>query len=329
MRKLLILLLCVVLLAALIVGALIVTREEEQTPIANAGTAQNAAAEPEFLTYQGTEYPIKAHLQTVLLIGTDSQEQYHEKENSLQDYYNFNQADFLMLLVMDTDANTTEVIQLNRDTMTDVPWLDVLGNYGGTEYKQLCLAFNYGDGGRKSCLNTVDAVSGLLFDTPIQNYIQIPMTAIPVLNDLVGGVEVTMPQDYTEIDPAFTQGATVRLSGAQAEAFVRSRMGLENDTNLARMERQRLYMDSFQAQARKAFNSDSEFALKLVEKLSDYLQSDLTAQQLSDLAQRLDKSTVSPIRIADGQLVEGEEHYEFYVDEASLWELVRTAYCQE
>ena len=34
-------------------------------------------------------------------------------------------------------------------------------------------------------------------------------------------------------------------------------------------------------------------------------------------------------RIADGQLVEGEEHYEFYVDEASLWELVRTAYCQE
>ena len=253
MRKLLILLLCVVLLAALIVGALIVTREEEQTPIANAGTAQNAAAEPEFLTYQGTEYPIKAHLQTVLLIGTDSQEQYHEKENSLQDYYNFNQADFLMLLVMDTDANTTEVIQLNRDTMTDVPWLDVLGNYGGTEYKQLCLAFNYGDGGRKSCLNTVDAVSGLLLDAPIQNYIQIPMTAIPVLNDLVGGVEVTMPRDYTEIDPAFTQGATVRLSGAQAEAFVRSRMGLENDTNLARMERQRLYMDSFQAQARKVY----------------------------------------------------------------------------
>lgn len=328
MRKKIILLVCVLALALLCAGAFYLTRQAEE-PIENAGTAQNAATEPEFLTYNGTEYPIKEHIQTVLFIGTDSDEQYAPKENSLQDYYNFNQADFLLLLVMDTDVNTTQVIQLNRDTMTDVPWLDVLGNYGGTEYKQLCLAFNYGDGGRKSCMNTVDAVSGLLFDAPIQSYIQIPMTALPVLNDLVGGVKVTMPQDYTEIDPAFTQGATVRLSGAQAEAFVRSRMGLENDTNLARMERQRLYMDSFQAQARKAFNSDSEFALKLVEKLSDYLQSDLTAQQLSDLAQRLDKSTVSPIRIADGQLVEGEEHYEFYVDEASLWELVRTAYCQE
>lgn len=328
MRKKIILLVCVLVLALLCAGAFYLTRQAEEEPIENAGTAQNAATEPEFLTYNGTEYPIKEHIQTVLFIGTDSDEQYAPKENSLQDYYNFNQADFLLLLVMDTDVNTTQVIQLNRDTMTDVPWLDVLGNYGGTEYKQLCLAFNYGDGGRKSCMNTVDAVSGLLFDAPIQSYIQIPMTALPVLNDLVGGVKVTMPQDYTEIDPAFVQGATVRLSGSQAEAFVRSRMGLHDDTNLARMERQRLYMDSFQAQAREAFNSDSEFTLKMVEKLSDYLQSNLTAQQLSDLAEQLDKSTVSPIRSADGQLVEGEEHYEFYVDEASLWEIVKAAYCQ-
>ena len=328
MRKLLILLLCIALLAALIAGALFVTRQEEKTPIENAGTAQNAVVEPASLTYKETEYPIKDHIQTVLLIGTDSLKQYEQKENSLQDYYNFNQADFLMLLVLDTDANTADIIQLNRDTMTDVPWLDVLGNYGGTEYKQICLAFNYGDGGRKSCLNTVDAVSSLLFDAPIQSYIQIPMTALPVLNDLVGGVEVTMPRDYTEIDPAFVQGATVRLSGSQAEAFIRSRMGLSDDTNLARMERQRLYMDSFQVQAREAFNSDSEFALKLVEKLADYLQSDLTAQQLSDLMERLDNSSVSPIRSPEGQLVEGEEHYEFYVDEGSLWEMVRTAYCE-
>lgn len=328
MRKIILLLLSAVLLAALIAGALFFSRKTEEMSITNAGTAQNAVVEPISLTYNGVEYPIKDHIQTVLLIGTDSLEQYQEKENSLQDYYNFSQADFLMLLVLDTDANTADIIQLNRDTMTDVPWLDVLGNYGGTEYKQICLAFNYGDGGRKSCLNTVDAVSSLLFDAPIQSYIQIPMTALPVLNDLVGGVEVTMPRDYTEIDPAFVQGTTVRLSGSQAEAFIRSRMGLSDDTNLARMERQRLYMDSFQIQAREAFNSDSEFALKLVEKLADYLQSDLTAQQLSDLMERLDNSSVSPIRSPEGQLVEGEEHYEFYVDEGSLWEMVRTAYCE-
>ena len=231
--------------------------------------------------------------------------------------------------MLDTENNTAEILQLNRDTMTDVPWLDVLGNYGGTEFKQLCLAYNYGDGGMKSCKNTVSAVSGLLFNAPIGSYIQVPITAISVLNDLVGGVPVTMEEDYTEIDPVFVKGATVRLNGTQAESFVRARMGLNNDTNLARMKRQRQYLDSFQKCARAAFDSDSEFTVRLLEKLSEFLQSDLTAQQLSDLVTRLDKSEVSPIRYAEGELKKGEEYYEFYADEASLWAMVKEAYCKE
>ena len=67
--------------------------------------------------------------------------------------------------------------------------------------------------------------------------------------------------------------------------------------------------------------------VKLLEKLSEYLQSDLTAQQLSDLVTRLDKSEVSPIRYAEGELKLGEQYYEFYADEASLWEMVHRAYC--
>lgn len=326
-KKIGILTICMVMLAGLLAGAYIFEKETE-TPIADAGTAQNVATEPISLTYSGVEYPMKEHLQTVLFIGTDSEEQYRPKENGLQDYYNFHQADFLVLLVLDTDSNRAELIQLNRDTMTDVPWLDVLGNYGGTEYKQLCLAFNNGDGGRKSCLNTVDAVSGLLFDAPIQSYVQIPMSAISVLNDLVGGVPVTMTEDYTEINPDFVRGATIRLSDSQAEAFVRSRMSLQDDTNLSRMERQRLYMDGFQTQVKELFHTDPEFALKLVEKLSDYLQSDLTAQQLLDLMEKLVKFNVGPIRSAEGKLVEGEEYYEFYADEASLWKMVKDAYCE-
>ena len=95
------------------------------------------------------------------------------------------------------------------------------------------------------------------------------------------------------------------------------------------MKRQRQYLDSFQKCARAAFDSDSEFTVKLLEKLSEYLQSDLTAQQLSNLATRLDKSEVSPIRYAEGELKKGEEYYEFYADEASLWAMVKEAYCKE
>ena len=246
MKKTGILLLCVALLAALIAGASLMAKKDAEAPIENAGTAQNAAVKQESLTYDGQEYPMKSHLQTVLLIGTDALEAYEEKTEGVKPFYNYHQADFLTLVVLDTENNTAEILQLNRDTMTDVPWLDVLGNYGGTEFKQLCLAYNYGDGGMKSCRNTVSAVSGLLFDAPIDHYIQIPMTAIGALNDLVGGVPVTIEEDMTAIDPAFTEGAAVWLDGEQAEKFVRARMGLENDTNLGRMKRQRQYLDSFQ-----------------------------------------------------------------------------------
>ena len=46
----------------------------------------------------------------------------------------------------------------------------------------------------------------------------------------------------TAIDPAFVQGRTLTLNGTQAESFVRARKSMEDDTNLARMARQRQYL---------------------------------------------------------------------------------------
>ena len=320
-----------ILLLAALAGLMAVAmwmNNREEVLVENAGQVVHGAQEQSVLLYQDQEYPLKEHLNTILLIGTDGTERYEEKEDVLQDYYNYDQADFLILLVQDTQANTFEVIQLNRDTMMDVPWLDVIGNYGGTEFQQLCLAFNSGDGGRASCLNTVDAVSSLLFDAPIQHYIQMPMSGISILNNLVGGVPVQIPEDMTHVDPAFVAGATVHLTGEQAEKFVRVRRMMEDDSNTARMSRHRIYLESFRKQAQKSFDSDSEFALKLIEKAGEHLQTDLTAQQLSDLVQTLDQSQISPIRTADGELIAGVEFYEFFVDEASLWEIVKQAYCQ-
>ena len=327
MKKILAAVLLLAVLAALMGTALWMNGREE-APVENAGQAVHAPQEQLSLTYNDREYPLKKGLQTVLLIGTDDTERYEEQEDLLQDYYNFSQADFLVLLVQDQEAGTTEVIQLNRDTMTDVPWLDVIGNYGGTEFQQLCLAFNSGDGGRASCLNTVDAVSLLLFNAPIQHYIQMPMSAIPLLNNLVGGVPVVIPEDLTKADPAFVAGATVHLNGEQAETFVRARKILDDDSNIARMSRQRIYLDSFRNQARKALNTDSEFVLKLVEKMGEQIQTDLTAQQLSDLVESLDRSEISPIRTPEGELIAGARYYEFYAQEDSLWEIVKQAYCR-
>lgn len=327
MKKTAAVLICLLLLAGLVAGAVYYQNQADNEQIENAGMAENAPVEIKALEYQGEEYLMKKHLQTVLLIGTDSEGNESTVPEDITAFYNYNQADFIILLAVDPDLERIEMIQINRDTMTDVPWLDVIGNYGGTNFEQLCLSFNSGSGGVDSCQNTVDAVSGLLFDAPIGGFIQIPMTALPVINDLVGGVSVFIEENMTAVDPAFVQGATVRLKGSQAERFVRARMALENDTNLARMNRQRIYMEGFQRAAQAAVNSDSEFIMKAVEKLAEHMQTNLTGNQLIDLLEKLDTYEVAPIRVPEGDLRIGE-YYEFYVDEASLWEHVREVYCQ-
>ena len=100
MKKVIVLLLCAVLLAGLIFGAMQVTKKEGEVPIENAGISQNAVVKPKTLTYKGQEYPMKPHIQTVLLIGTDSVEAYEEKTDGVIPFYNRHQADFLMLLVL-------------------------------------------------------------------------------------------------------------------------------------------------------------------------------------------------------------------------------------
>ncbi len=328
MKKIAAVLIFLLLLAGLVAGVLYYQDEADNEQIENAGVAENAPVEIKTLTYQGEEYPLKKHLQTVLLIGTDHTGNEPTVPEGFTAFYNINQADFIMLLAVDRDTQRVEMLQINRDTMTDVPWLDVIGNYGGTNFQQLCLSFNSGSGGEDSCQNTVDAVSGLLFDAPIQGYIQIPMTALPVINDMVGGVTVFIEEDMTAADPAFIQGTTVHLKGSQADRFVRARMILENDSNVARMNRQRIYMEGFQKAARAAVNSDSEFVLKAVEKLGEHMQTNLTGNQLIELLEQLDTYDVASVRVPDGELRVGEEYYEFYVDEASLWENVKAVLCQ-
>lgn len=323
MKKTILLILCAVLLAGLCAGAYFYSRY--QIPIDGAGTSRSAAAPR--LTRDGIEYPVRPHLQTVLLIGTDSTEGYEELPENERNFFTYHQADFLMLLVVDKQAGSVQILQINRDTMTDVPWLDVLGKFGGTRYTQICRAFNFGDGGAATCRNTMDAVSRLLFGAPIDDYIQIPMSAIAPLNDSVGGVPVTLTEDLTVLDPGFTAGTTVLLTGQQAEAFVRVRMALSDDTNTSRMRRQRAYMDSFREQAQAACENDPDFAMTVIRALGDDMQSSMSPAQLSDLLDYMNRSRLSPILTADGELTIASGHYEFHADPDSLWELARSLYC--
>lgn len=267
------------------------------------------------ITYQGVTYVPRTSLQTVLLIGID-RDQTPDELN----YNNQLQSDFVMLLVLDRQEETFWLLHLNRDTLCDIPVLDLNGNRITYRYAQLALAHTYGTGGRDSCINTVKAVSRLLYDAEIQSYARIPVQAMGALNDAVGGVEVLIEEDFSGLDPAMIPGTRLVLSGHQAELFVRARGSLEDSSNLNRMKRQRQYLQGLMEKLHT--RSGEELLGSAVEALNRELTTDLSASRLSQLADLLERYAFEGILTLEGEAVYGEEFMEYHLDGDALQQLV-------
>ena len=57
-----------------------------------------------------------------------------------------------------------------------------------------------------SCENTLNAVENLLEGADIEYYVAMNMDAIGILNDALGGVTVTLEDDFTAADPTHAAG---------------------------------------------------------------------------------------------------------------------------
>ena len=308
----------------LLAGMLLLQRWEnnQDAPVSSSGEASSVEAGApvdgrEITYYNGTAYAKKENLETVLLLGVDKFE-----GETPEGYINNQQADFLLLLVMDKQHETCTPIQLNRDTMTQIQILGVTGEPAGTFTGQLALAHTYGSGEEDSCENTVLAVENLLYSVEIDHYVSMTMDGVALLNDLVGGVTLEVLDDFSGVDGTLVQGETVTLKGQQALTYVRSRGGLEDSSNLHRMERQRQYLAALQQQLKAAVQQEDGFTLDALLQLNEYMVSDCTVNQLSELGDSLATYQVSDILTTPGDAQEGEEFMEFTVDESALQQLV-------
>lgn len=318
----------VVVLAAVLIllGGLVLLRKwelrTEQVPAEllsqdDAVYSGGQEQEREQTYYNGGWYARRDGLETVLLLGLDKYE-----DDTHTGYNNNQQSDLILLLVLDQEKERCTALHLNRDTMTAIDILGVTGESAGSFTGQLALAHTYGSGGADSCENTAAAVSNLLYGVPVDHYVSMTMDGVSLLNDFVGGVTVDVLDDLTSADPALIQGETVTLQGEQALLYVRARHGLEDSSNLHRMERQRQYLLALQERIFACMEQDDGAALEMLLKVNDYLVSDCTVQQLSRLSEQLRDYELGEYLTLEGEAVQGEEYMEFYVDEQSLRSLV-------
>jgi LCP family protein required for cell wall assembly len=283
------------------------------------GTDSVPEKEVNTLKYNGNEYVFNEDVDTFLVMGLDK----FEGDIKSDAYTNDRQADFLMLFVFDNVSKKCTALHINRDTMADVNKLDVTGfKVVGTINQQIALAHIYGDGDKTSCRNTADAVSKLLKNIKIDHYISVTMDTVPVFNDLVGGVEVTVTEDFSGLDDTLVKGEKVTLMGEHALNYVRTRKGLEDSSNSTRMERQKQYLEALYNKTMQCIESDDEFVVNASLAISDYIVSDRSVTQLQEIMEKASSYEFAGIMSLEGESRMGEKFIEFYPDEELLMKTV-------
>lgn len=317
----------VICLAVLFIG--MTKAEDYLVEKADANNVSTASAtsfeERNYIYYNNKTYRPKQYLDTVLLLGIDSVGKVYESAS----YNNKNKADFIALLIFDNNNKTCSILQINRDTISEINVLGITGEKAGTTTAQIALAHTYGNGLEISCKNTVKAVSNLLYQIEIENYLSMNMDAIAALNDVIGGVEVEILDDFSAVDPSLVQGEKILLNGSQALAYVRGRGNVGDKTNLSRMNRQRQYMAAFASKIKEAYENDSELVLNAYNAITDYIVTDCSINVLSDTAERLSSYEIKEIITPEGKIVEDGEFVEFHADDAKLKEMVITFFYDE
>lgn len=274
--------------------------------------SDSAEVTDNYITWNGRKYKKDPNVFTVLFMGIDREAQ-AEVGNRVGDG---GQADSLNLLVLNRETKTGQIIQISRDSIVDI---DVFDNYNElimTIPGQIALQYAYGDGKDRSCRLTGERVSELMNGIEVDSYLSMTLDGISSAVDAIGGVAITVPRDYTDIDPVLVEGTEVVLNGELAERYVRSRDTDVLDSNNQRMERQAQFMDAL---IRKLFAMDQDSYLSLYQQMEPYLSTNMTAEELTNLSGfSYDEEVIT----LPGEVVLAEEHAQYLVDVEKMKEIV-------
>lgn len=288
-----------------------------EATILNSGSYGEPQIVSKTITRDGIDYYPRRDITVMMLLGVD-------QTGPVEDsgvFTNPGTSDAVMLLIFDEKNETWSILQLNRDTMMDIPVLGLGGKEAGTIFAQLALAHTYGSGLEDSCLNTRKAVSNFLGGISIDYYISANMDAVAIVNDAVGGVTVTVTDDFSDVDPTLTMGQ-VTLRGEQALSFVRDRQNVGDQKHVSRMERHREYMEGFTEALGEKLKEGTGFVVETYSAVAPYLVSDCPISSLTAMIERYQDYQFTGVITPEGQSTVGRQYYEFYADEQKLDELV-------
>ena len=288
-----------------------------ESTVFSKGQVQGETGHSKTIERNGVKYFPRQDITVMLMMGIDETGPVRDSGS----YNNTGEADMLALLVFDETNKKLDIVHLNRDAMVDMPMLGIGGKVAGTANRQLAVSHTYGSGLKDSCENTKKTVSDLFYGLPIHYYVSMHMDAIPILNDAVDGVTVTVVDDFSQVNPDIAMG-TVTLRGQQALDYVQVRREVSDQMNLSRMERQREYMRNFMSAFNQKTKAADTFVLETYDRVSDYIVTDMIASSMTSLWSKYADYQLDEVVTLKGENVLNGKYYEYILDEAALDELI-------
>lgn len=298
--------------------------------------SEEAEAEPEpeqtkwkegWVKYKDKIYEYKEDILTFLVMGIDKNSDVKEVKEGTDG----GQADALFLVVVDSTDKSIKIVGINRNSMTDIKIYDEKGEYVDTVKAQIAVQHGFGNGVEESCEYQKEAVEKLFYGLPIHGYAAVNMSAIPTINDAVGGVDVKVLEDLTKKDKSLVKDEQVHLMGKSAFWYVQYR-----DTSVfasadLRLARQKQYLNSFIAAAKKAAKEDISVVLNLYQAVMPQMVTDVSLDEVAYLAPILldYRFGTDNFYMMEGEMVMGEKFEEFYPDETALYEMILEVFYEE
>lgn len=281
-------------------------RREEDESILSA-TADDADLESQ-LFYRGKLYRKKPNITTVLLLGIDDTVLVANEG----EIGNGGRADAILLLVIDTEKETIQILDISRDTMMEIDAYDHQNKLLYSGLMHLNMQYAFGDTPARSCYLMKNKISQLLYGIRIDYHFSMSIEGFSAAVDKMSGVTVTFPEDCTDVNPTYIKGAVVHMDGTEVENFVRFRDMEQSGGNTRRMQRHNWILSQIFNEMRETMSES--WINELLETSAPFLNTDVDI----DTMIKLKSYQLLESKIIAGESKAGKIHDEFYVDEEQL-----------
>lgn len=260
----------------------------------------------------GTVWKYNRKLKTILFMGVDNAPSHLKSELNA----NGGRADTILLFVLNDEDKSIQVIEISRETMADVDVYDQYRNFLYSGEMQLTLQYSVGDSPARSCQLMKRKVSEILNNVRIDNHIALTMDGIGDIVDAMGGIPLTLEDDWTQLDPSYTKGSTITLDKYNAEGFVRYRDLNSTGSNDARMERHNWLLHQVFQQLTQCSSSKID---SILESAGKYIEMDIDVATIKKLR---DYQVLPTFLKLPGETVAGAEHDEYWLDYTALEQMI-------